>query len=192
MSKHQGFSAVVIIVILAVLAFGGYAVWKKQPPPPTPTPPVDTNIEPATSPSTPSVDMASWKTYRNEEYGFEFKYPPNFRTHSYDPSTEKVLFSISQDLIVGLDKGQPINRITVLKNWQGNPLGNATKFAGQNVFDSGYSIDKYGGNARTIIFDELPGNFFISMISESAYTPEIILVNRSALDQILSTFRFTK
>src|SRR3989344_3275097 len=78
MSKHQGFSAVALVIILAVLAFGGYSVWKKQAPTLTPISPTDTNIEPATSPSTPSVDMAGWKTYRNDKYGFEVKYPSEY------------------------------------------------------------------------------------------------------------------
>ncbi|MDP3770216.1 MAG: hypothetical protein U1A25_02260 [Candidatus Sungbacteria bacterium] len=31
----------------------------------------------------PSADTSNWKTYRNEQYGFEMKYPPEW-THGYD------------------------------------------------------------------------------------------------------------
>jgi len=72
MQKNQGFSAIALVIIFAVLAIGGYVVWKKQAVAPSPAP-ADTNI-----PSTPSVDMTDWKTYRNDEYGFELKYPSSW------------------------------------------------------------------------------------------------------------------
>ena len=92
MKNKQGFSAIALIIILAILAIGGYWVWQSQlgsPPdgeagPTSKSMPVsvtDTNppdrragIEPP-APSTPSVDTANWKTYRDEQYGYQINYP---------------------------------------------------------------------------------------------------------------------
>ena len=67
MFKKQGFSAVAIIIILAVLAVGGYAVWKKQ------------------SSSTPSVDTADWKTYTDPSTRVSLKYPPTIKLDGPSP-----------------------------------------------------------------------------------------------------------
>jgi len=86
MKNKQGFSSVALIIIAVLVLGGGYWAWQKEnnkiPHPITNTDEqVDTvnniNIEPPV-PSTPSVDMANWKTYRNDKYGFEFKYPSSW------------------------------------------------------------------------------------------------------------------
>jgi len=64
MRKNRGFSAIVLIVILAVLALGGYWLWQKKAIAPTlpptngsPTSITSTSIKPTLS--TPSVDMTN-------------------------------------------------------------------------------------------------------------------------------------
>ena len=82
MFKNKGFSAVALIIILAVLIGGGYAVWKK----PVATPP---------SALPEGEGIENWKTYRNEEYGFEFKYPPEWRETLFEGCGP--IFSVSAD-----------------------------------------------------------------------------------------------
>lgn len=42
------------------------------------TPPVNQNQNINTATTTSEIDMSDWKTYRNDEYGFEFKYPKDW------------------------------------------------------------------------------------------------------------------
>ena len=55
--------AVVIVVVMVIL--GGVAWWGLQ----------QRGAVPVPATQTISVDTSGWKTYRNEQYGFEFRYP---------------------------------------------------------------------------------------------------------------------
>lgn len=70
----------IVFVLLVILAFavGGYYLWARNyrashslGPPPV--------VSPKVTRPTPTPDpTANWKTYTNEKYHFEFKYPPNW------------------------------------------------------------------------------------------------------------------
>lgn len=67
-----------LIVLLILLAGGGWWAFQGRetalaPMPTTPTPSQPVG-EPVTDPISP-IDTSDWQTYRNEEYGFELKYP---------------------------------------------------------------------------------------------------------------------
>lgn len=75
--------AVFILIIIALVAYlvliRNYNDAPQSPPPivlPTALPPSPTII--ITPESTPSAETTNWKTYRNEEFGFGFKYPPTW------------------------------------------------------------------------------------------------------------------
>ena len=70
-----------------ILFYGFYSQPKgalnTTPPPTPPSSPQST----ATSIATSSIDTSNWKTYRNEKYHYEFKYPENVGVVSeYDSS----------------------------------------------------------------------------------------------------------
>ncbi len=67
----------IILFALVILLVGGYFAWQKQQSVTTPTPVVTEPVvkEPVPAPTEEPIDTSDWKTYRNEEYGFEFKYP---------------------------------------------------------------------------------------------------------------------
>ena len=78
---------------------------------------------PATQPAQ-KVETANWKTYRNEQYGFEFKYPEKYLSHPPDSDTVLLLKSDKDaqtwDIRISWyvwDSGvKSINELTNLKN----------------------------------------------------------------------------
>ena len=79
------FIILIVILITAAVGIGGYIlganqnqVVQNQPQPVPPTSQPFPTLTTATSPA-PNGDRANWKTYRNEEFGFEIKYPADWK-----------------------------------------------------------------------------------------------------------------
>jgi hypothetical protein len=62
--SQKGFANIfLIVVIVAIIAFGGYMVFSKK-----------LSLDPTLKRQSSTKTSTDWKIYRNNEYGFEFQY----------------------------------------------------------------------------------------------------------------------
>jgi len=84
------------ILLLALVGTIGFLLGKSLSQPKTSPPPVSqVSLTPTPeNPALTSDPTANWKTYRNEEYGFEFKYPPGFYYEEIKNQTKPVTWLV--------------------------------------------------------------------------------------------------
>ncbi len=84
------------LIILAGAVYAGVTIGKKQSPP---------EVIPQVIETSPTPDeTANWQTYRNEKYGFEFKYPQNWKINDKE-LPDDAIFRIESDIDSGVPYG---------------------------------------------------------------------------------------
>ena len=108
-----------IIIVVAFLLFGGvfgfqYFVMKSE----IPNPKSETNSN--IQNSNTQNETAGWKTYKNDEYGFEFKYPSTYKSQEIPIGTPTGLsVSLPRGAVVIHEINNSIINIDLLQRYSG-------------------------------------------------------------------------
>lgn len=102
MKSNRGIAniAVIVVVLLLLAAGAGFYLWQQTKLPAVPAgeatpPPAPSGVEgpaPEVVATTTDIDTTNWKTYRNDQYGFEFKYPEELVAKTDDRADSPVTF----------------------------------------------------------------------------------------------------
>jgi hypothetical protein len=196
------------ILILAAVALG-FWVWQNQLGSPTskllpvePLPVVDTNIEPPPTTATlikTSLDPTDWKTYRNDEYGFEFKYPDwRIGDNFLSLGGTFQLFNFSEDQFDRVRFGIGENKIemAISKNYSLAQLMEFDKeIEGENSFPAEvYSPLTIDGHQSLKRVSNTSISYLITLGTSDQGVLHVTIYgdknNFWIIDKILSTFRF--
>ena len=109
--NQKGFANIILVVIIvAAIAVGGYFVFVKKSEPtaqqPTPTPPSAQTKTPVSPTPTPKNETANWAVYSNTKYNYSFRYPTNFTIYAATDQTkeEVILPTATSDKVSLTDK----------------------------------------------------------------------------------------
>lgn len=182
---------IVTFVVLAVLGSGAYAgiwYWQNQQ--------LTNEVVPTFTPR-PIDETANWKTYHNDQYGFEVKYPIDWfeKDITYDPNDD-VKFN---GQIIMLDTQPIIHNREAMHLPSRGLIIRTEKYTNQDTTCSKESL-----KIETVVIDgtslqrcktDFGSSYTIYAIKNGMYysfsyqyiNPEI-----KSIDQILATFKFTK
>lgn len=144
-----------------------------------------------------TTDISNWNTYRNEEYGFEFKYPVFNDPYIEDIEIDNLINN--QDILfrmdVGVDNGglsRSLTTFSIIKN-----TSKLLVFGGKKIAEKESIIN----NIKWTIFDyeyTIPTHYsFYRIVSHTVEDVTHVFYihpenNQEFFDKILSTFKFIK
>ena len=183
--NQKGFANIILVVIIvAAIAVGGYFVFVKKSKPIaqqlTPTPPSTQTKTPASPTPTPKNETANWAVYSNTKYNYSFRYPTNFTIYAATDQTkeEVILPTATSDKVFLTDKKarlfccEPlVTSVSVIngsidtKNWRQSAeipdyrikSQGEVMFAGHKAFEVRGSLGIDSAGVRLIL---IPGNQF--------------------------------
>lgn len=203
--SQKGLAPILIVVLIAVLAVGGYLLYNQQTKlTSAPQPTTQSTPAPSVNPteSAEPVDISNWKTYTNSKYGYSVKYPNNavYSESDYPGKDDKGgivaniawRYSINGDYIVQIYAyGETVNP----------GLGILFSMAPrQTILVANQKVDKIvsvdgEGNEGWVWIGPLKNNgnnflFSYTALAEDPTKP-VQKFDKTTFNQILSTFRFT-
>lgn len=144
---------------------------------------------PSASTTPTSTVPADWKTYTNTQYGFEFKYPPEwspkYGEESGNPRYYEILGRVVNPAYPGKEDTDVPTEQFLIRGINDSCKGNPATLLGRSVKDTGW-IDGLGETRIRDICVEAdiwPTTITLIAVAE---------INQTKLEMILSTFRFTK
>lgn len=195
---QKAFSKILILIILAVIVAGGVLVYQYSQKPAQEQPPADETAD------VPAEALATedWEAYRNEEYGFEVKYPSNFEIRGSSSDGTYVNFSPYAGTYVTIRTGEQTWKLPLRHEYMSsvNSVTMEWEVIEQKIEDDQLSITQ-----ERIVIDEENGHRIIlrdeedSIILSRAYIQrggDFFVIDQSfnsdiqIFNQILSTFRF--
>jgi len=140
-----------------------------------------------TPPQSPTVDTSGWQTYRNEKYGFEFKYPKEWSTPRESMYSTRVGIEFDSKLSIesGILFNQSLNRPhtfeEVVRNFPGDKIeltlaGKRAVKIGDSIYaiqesENGFTLFQRQGGTNLETFEGIVSTFrFIGLsINTSAW-----------------------
>lgn len=178
-NMKKGFIVPLVIVIIALLAIGGGAyVYTKNK--------SSKNSDSANTQATSTIQTADWKTYTNNEFGFQVKYPANLEVKETSLSAESKYITISPIGYIG--DGAPI---FVIKGGKDIQSYESYKKQIQSLIISEKNVTIDNVSAKRIHANsEIGGTMDSIFLAHNGNNFSITMNSFTEQEQILSTFKF--
>lgn len=182
---QKGFSKILILIIALALIASGILLWQQM------QAPAEGGGKPSGEQAEPVKSPEQWETYRNEEYGFEIRYPNEYKIEisgGHSPAANPEL--LSRISVVA-------QRPDITTSYVDIQMVDGKQFSG--IED--YKTKKYQKEFVLIDRTDVEGvdyqvfrlgnwDFFFVFLENKDYIFNISSPDKEFLTQILSTFRF--